>query len=469
MKNIFLYFIQFCFPLLVFAQTDTTYKGIKWTTGLNLEQLKAKAKEEGKYIFIDCFATWCGPCKTMDQQVFADKEVGDIVNEKYISLKVQMDRTQKDNEHVQKWYNNAALIREQYSVEAYPTFIFISPDGMIVSKEIGAMRKEDFIAKVKAALVPGQMYHDPYTYYEKLKEDYQNGIKKYERFPFMINLAYKRHDTSFGRKLMNEHTEYIMDRKPEELFSKDNIQLWAGFLLKSGSRRFKFFYENGKRIDEVMKEKGYAARVVDATIWNEIIYSFLETQAKGSGIQMVGMMLGGPGATRLKHDYSEADWKMLRRMLSKRYEAGVVRRNLVAAKVQWYLRHRNYKASIKYYTVKLKKYTFDYNKEIVSINNFVWDVFLNVTDKKLMNKVLPWGKKAIQLAPRYANLLDSYANLLYKAGKQEAAIFWQEKSVQIANADQSKRLALEQMRKNQPTYLNEGALWGDVSIRDANK
>ena len=47
-------------------------KGIKGITGLFWEQIKQKAKQENKYIFIDAYTTWCGPCKMMDEYVYAN-------------------------------------------------------------------------------------------------------------------------------------------------------------------------------------------------------------------------------------------------------------------------------------------------------------------------------------------------------------------------------------------------------------
>src|SRR5689334_7898174 len=47
------------------SKTDSNSHGVQWTTGLSWEQVKQKAQLEKKYIFLDCLATWCGPCKMM--------------------------------------------------------------------------------------------------------------------------------------------------------------------------------------------------------------------------------------------------------------------------------------------------------------------------------------------------------------------------------------------------------------------
>ena len=30
---------------------------------MTLPEAQAKAKEEGKLVFVDCYTPWCGPCK----------------------------------------------------------------------------------------------------------------------------------------------------------------------------------------------------------------------------------------------------------------------------------------------------------------------------------------------------------------------------------------------------------------------
>ena len=42
---------------------ESENSGIQWAKGLAWQQIRQKAKKENKYIFVDCYATWCGPCR----------------------------------------------------------------------------------------------------------------------------------------------------------------------------------------------------------------------------------------------------------------------------------------------------------------------------------------------------------------------------------------------------------------------
>ncbi len=75
----------------------------------------AKAKKQGKRVFIDFYTTWCGPCKTMDRSVFPRMGRYPEWN-KLIHLKIDAE-----NEKM------VSLVRK-FKIEAYPTMIVASPD-----------------------------------------------------------------------------------------------------------------------------------------------------------------------------------------------------------------------------------------------------------------------------------------------------------------------------------------------------
>ena len=59
--------------------------------GTTLEQASAKAKAENKLIFLDCFTSWCGPCKKMARDVFPQEQVGAYMNPRFVNIKIDME------------------------------------------------------------------------------------------------------------------------------------------------------------------------------------------------------------------------------------------------------------------------------------------------------------------------------------------------------------------------------------------
>src|SRR6266511_1589214 len=134
MKQSFTIALVTIIVLTAHSQQD---QGIKFDNTLTWEQVLEKAKTENKYVFIDCYAAWCVPCKKMDYEVFSSPKVGEYVNKKFISIKVPMDTSKNDGTEIKQWYGDASLIKNKYQVTAYPTYLFFSPEGTIIHKGLG--------------------------------------------------------------------------------------------------------------------------------------------------------------------------------------------------------------------------------------------------------------------------------------------------------------------------------------------
>jgi uncharacterized protein YyaL (SSP411 family) len=124
-------FITFSTCNISKAQQGIYFESGSWT------EIKELAYEEGKLIFVDAYAEWCGPCKKMARHVFTDVEVGKFYNDNFIN--VQMDMEREGVRFAYKW-----------GIEAYPTFLFLSPNGNILYKTTGARGAYDFLQLGKA-------------------------------------------------------------------------------------------------------------------------------------------------------------------------------------------------------------------------------------------------------------------------------------------------------------------------------
>jgi len=136
--------------ILLFATLVTgisTYgqTGIRFEKTLSWKQILDKAKTENRYIFVDCYATWCAPCKMMDMDVYSQQKVGEAYNSAFINVKVQIDKTKTDDAQTQSWYSSAALLEYTYHIEALPMFLFFDPEGRMVLQRSGAMEPVAFI------------------------------------------------------------------------------------------------------------------------------------------------------------------------------------------------------------------------------------------------------------------------------------------------------------------------------------
>ena len=53
-----------------------------------------KAREQGKLVMVDCYTTLCVPCKALSKLVFTVDSVADFINERMVSVKLNMETRQ---------------------------------------------------------------------------------------------------------------------------------------------------------------------------------------------------------------------------------------------------------------------------------------------------------------------------------------------------------------------------------------
>ena len=107
-------------------------KGIEFIEA-DWNKAKAEAKKQNKLIFLDAYTTCCGPCKLLKKKTFPDKEVGELFNENFINVAIDMEK------------GDGPLLAEQYGVYAYPTLIITDANGKVVTYTQGYMKPKDLI------------------------------------------------------------------------------------------------------------------------------------------------------------------------------------------------------------------------------------------------------------------------------------------------------------------------------------
>lgn len=115
------------------------FNGIIFETGTWAEVV-AKSKATGKPIFVDCYTTWCGPCKMMANTVFKEANVAEYFNKTFINVKIDMEK------------GEGIELKKTFAVKAYPTFVFVAPNGEIVNRVVGSMSGAEFVEKAKTGL-----------------------------------------------------------------------------------------------------------------------------------------------------------------------------------------------------------------------------------------------------------------------------------------------------------------------------
>ncbi|NHA06440.1 thioredoxin [Mucilaginibacter sp. HC2] len=96
------------------------------------EALKQAAAKK-KYIFVDAYATWCGPCKLLKATTFKNKDVIAFYNSNFINVAMDMEKGQGPE------------LAAQWGLQAYPTLIIFNAAGKPVYGTVGFLKPDDLI------------------------------------------------------------------------------------------------------------------------------------------------------------------------------------------------------------------------------------------------------------------------------------------------------------------------------------
>lgn len=86
-----------------------------------------KAEKENKLIFLDAYASWCGPCKMLKASTFTKKEAGDFFNTHYVNVAIDMEK------------GEGIGLAQKFHITAYPTLIIADKSGNLITYTQGYM------------------------------------------------------------------------------------------------------------------------------------------------------------------------------------------------------------------------------------------------------------------------------------------------------------------------------------------
>jgi len=373
-------------------------KGIKFQNGLTWTQVKQKAKAENKYIFVDCYTTWCVPCKVMANDVFPQPEVSSFFNDKFVNVALQFDETKKDDADTKRWRAEVKRIKKEYNVNAYPTYLFFTPDGGMVHTIIGGSDAKTFVIKAKEAL-------DPKTQLVNLKKQYADGNRSAEFLKVFIE--------ALGRSWDDQVTEVINIYLPtqKDLLTKENLQLIAWATQKSTDPGFKTVQQHAGEFDAV-NGPGRSRGLIGDIAFDELVLPIVRINgakvSKGSMYFYTGDL------------NKNVDWVAVKTKVDAQYP-DLADEILAKSKLRYLRDLKDWPKYTEAATAFAAKYGDIEHAD--QINTYANDVFLFTDDKKCLEEAIGMTKQLLAVSgANNDSYLVTYANLLYKTGKKEEAL-----------------------------------------------
>lgn len=377
------------FFLLLTGSLSAQNRSIFFEHG-NWSAMLDKAKKENKLIYLDCYTSWCGPCKWMAKNVFTNDTAADFYNEHFINVKIDMEK------------GEGIELAKRYGITAYPTMLYINAKGEQVHRTCGSCLTTTFVENGKNAL-------DPLQQLAHFEQELKNGTPSASSIDHLLGLM-----ESGCQEIDTTLNAYLDKKSEEELMNRENWDLIYKYTQRENNKAFHNLEKN--------KEQ-YSARYTADSVNNKISFIYkkemnraarLNDSARFEDLQRKVHALHIPEAdkeaelSRINNFYYRGNWTS--------YADAAIRFND---------------------TYPLK--------DPQLLNQFAWTFYEKVDKPEQLSKAEQWSKRSIELAPSEYAFQDTYAWVLYKLGKKADAKLAAEKAIQTAklqkeDAEETKKL-----------------------------
>jgi Thioredoxin-like/SPOR domain len=108
---------------------------------LSLAEAKNQAAQLQKPALLYFSANWCMPCHWMEENVFADRELSQFLNQQYLPVKIDVDEVQ------------GYADKESCQVQYLPSLLLVSPQGQIVGRFESTRNAQELIRNLVDARI----------------------------------------------------------------------------------------------------------------------------------------------------------------------------------------------------------------------------------------------------------------------------------------------------------------------------
>jgi len=205
-------------------------EGIQFSHG-SWDEIMALAKKSNKMIFVDCYTSWCGPCKQLSKEVFPVKEVGAYFNQHFVSVKIDMEK------------GEGKQLKDDFQVNAFPTMIFFNNEGKESHRIVGYRTTDKLLAEAQKA-VDDKGFGSYVSRYEA-------GERSTEFINEYISVLYSSRKTDELNKVM---IDYLSGIEPQLWLKAENWKLINKCLKDPYSEPIKYIQKNQNKFKAVHGE-----------------------------------------------------------------------------------------------------------------------------------------------------------------------------------------------------------------------
>jgi tetratricopeptide (TPR) repeat protein len=259
-------------------------------------------------------------------------------------------------------------------------------------------------------------------------EDYQTRLKAYQGgkrdsafLRSLAILALQQKDKVNLSKVADDYVNQLKDP-----FDEANLRFIKRTTVSTKDPGFKLFYDNAAKVNATLG-KDESERMTTRLMEKDFINPYTK-------------------------EGSTPDWASISSNLASRY-GSLGEEIALQSQVLYAVNNKEWKL---YETVLVPWYEkYGFKRDWIGpglVNNLAWSAFENINNPETLAGVSKMTAKALEQTPDDPLLVDTHANVLYRAGRKEEAIGWEEKAMALNPNEPVFKETLEKMKMDKPTW-----------------
>jgi tetratricopeptide (TPR) repeat protein len=284
-------------------------------------------------------------------------------------------------------------------------------------KVLPNQQSKNFNSKLSIQVVPGNLIAD----YETRVAQFKQGERDSTSLRLLTVLATGKRDRPMVTEVLNTYVRQVRDP-----LALDNLKFIKLYTVSTKGEAFSVLYKNAAHVN-ALTGKDESEKITTRLIERDLITPLVPKDGDADWAHIIKLAteqyseLGKEIAlqSQVLYDLNKGNWNMLEKTLPSWFEIYGTKRKWIDAGL---------------------------------LNNIAWGIFEGKYNNTLLDVALSMSKRSIELSPKEHYLIDTYANLLHKAGRTKEAIEWEKKAVAMDPFLPEYKDALEKMEAGVKTW-----------------
>lgn len=247
----------------------TQFANASWLTSFDEAQKMALASN--KFMIVDFWATWCGPCKKMDFDSWSNSEVN-LVLDHYVQVKIDIDSNRE--------------LASKYGIESIPNMFIMDGNGKVVYSFMGYHDADQLKKELAKFAMSTEFLSNELSNFFKMN-NYNTSIRVYQKYldySLLVDSNVKYSIIGISDNYWNEAKKGLSKTDENYLDKKQKLELLKLYELaydmkfEKISKKLADWKES--EITEGNKNQYYFLKYISAKALNSESLSTIESNAK---------------------------------------------------------------------------------------------------------------------------------------------------------------------------------------------